>query len=358
MIYSTTLLQSDLTKELMTLIHTLEHFPKPILIASTKGKIVFVNSAWVNCTGYCQNEVAGKNPNILKSGKTSQEVYKQMWNALHNNKTFASDEVINKRKDGSEYQIQTTIFPIRHNDATKFYVQMSEDITHRKKLDYLKREFLSAAAHELKTPITTLKLLIESGLRKRADKDEITVPVAAFKLVEKELNRLTRLINDLSDVSRLETGKFNLQIDVIDIVALIQESIEQMKTVSKGHVFVFTSCKPIAVLGDGGRVKQVIINLINNAIKYSAPNTSIELSIEQDNESVTVAVKDYGVGIPAEHRIHIFDRFYQIEENMKSGLGLGLHISKQIITQHGGRIWVESQHGKGSTFFFTLKKYK
>ncbi len=338
--------------EYRSLLHSL---PYPILITSAKSKIIYVNPAWVNITGFRSEEVIGKHPHKVNQGKTPPKYNEKLKKAISSGKVFTSDEVINKRKDGSEYPIHNTIFPVFRDGKINFFVQIFEDISERKKIEQIKMAFLSTIAHELKTPITTLKLLSEVLLQRlhKLYPDDATIRDET-KIMTHELDRLTGLINDLLDVSRIETGKITINPASIDLVKIIEDSIYKMHLINNEYNIKYSGPDKIEILADSNRIEQVISNLLSNAIKHSPQSHQIEVRAQTSNHKVTVEVQDYGTGISKAHLPHIFDMFYQVEDNQKNGFGLGLFISREIIKRHHGKISVKSQPANGSTFFFTL----
>lgn len=327
----------------------------PILITTKNVEIVYVNPAWEKLTGYSLKEVIGKNPRFLKSGKTPARVYKKMWQALLSGKPFTSDEVIDKRKNGYEYRVGSTVYPVIKDSQTIYYVQRQHDITKEKQLEELRKEFLSASAHELKTPITVLKLLTQAHLNKAKKQSEDTIKVSELELIDRELDRLTRLINDMLDTSRFETGKQFMTYEEINLTDLINKTVQKIQIYAKNHkVTVNKLPNNIKVIADSTRIEQVLLNLLSNAVKYSPNNKDIMVTLTLNNNKAVVSVRDEGMGITKSKQKLIFDRYYQVKAKNKIGFGLGLYISKEIIKRHKGKIWVESQKGKGSTFFFTL----
>jgi PAS domain S-box-containing protein len=340
------------TKE-STLFHSfLASSSDPIIITTPEAKIIYVNRAWEKLTGYTSEEVEGKNPNLLRSGKTPEKYYKNLWKAVSNGNSFTSEEIVDKRKDGSLYKIHSTIYPIRSNNKNIYYVQILHDISDRKHLEDLKSEFLSLVSHELKTPITVLKLLSQTHLARFKNEGAMTLTEKDLSLLNQECDRLTDLINDMLDSSRIETGKLNMNFEVFDLTELTQSTVEKIRIVTKDHKLIFDSTPKYEVIGDKDRVEQVLINLLTNAIKYSAQKSEIAINITKQNSQVYVSVKDKGKGIPKKAHKAIFDKFYQLQR--RDGFGLGLYISKEIIKHHKGKIWVESIVGKGSTFYFSL----
>lgn len=245
---------------------------------------------------------------------------------------------------------------------------LSLDITERKKveeklkeLNYQKDEFISIASHELKTPISSIKIMSQLASKKLTkSNDKSTLDLV--NRIEGQVEKLTSLVGDLLDASRIQSGKLDLKKDKFELVELIKEVISDITTTyetEKPFSIEFKTKQKIIINADRFRLTQVLSNLFTNAIKYSPEGGKINVNVKKKNNAIEVSVTDYGIGIPKEKQDLIFNRFYQAErqkdkENRFSSLGLGLYISSNIIKQHGGKIWVESDRGKGSTFFFTL----
>lgn len=233
----------------------------------------------------------------------------------------------------------------------------TSDITKQKQLDQEKSDFLSMASHELKTPLTSMKIFID--LLKR---QQNLVPEKGGYYIDRikdQADRLAELTNDLLDVSRIETGKLKLNKDIFELNTFVEETIESIQPSTRKHEITMYHNGPVEVVADKYRIYQVLINLLTNAIKYSPKSEKILVKVDSRKNDVVVSVKDFGIGIKKEEQAKIFDRLYQVcdpEEKTYPGLGLGLFISKEIMDRHQGKIWVESKKGEGSTFFFSLPK--
>lgn len=226
-----------------------------------------------------------------------------------------------------------------------------------KRSEQRKDEFVSMASHELKTPVSALKgytQVLEKRLSSKGDSD---TAVFLTKMND-QIDRLGRLVNDLLDVSRMQAGKLELKKERFSISQLIQEIVENNPNVVKNHkVILKSSRKNLSAFGDKGRIEQVLINLLSNAVKYSPQGKEIIIRASNGGGNVQVSVQDFGIGIERVHQKKIFSRFYRVEgldEKNYPGIGVGLHIASEIIKRHGGEIGVESDKGKGSTFFFRL----
>ena len=229
------------------------------------------------------------------------------------------------------------------------------DITERKKLEQRKDEFIGIASHELKTPLTSIKgytQILERIIQEMGDEKLKTY----LKKTNTYIDRLNSLISDLLDVSKIQAGKLQMNFSTFNLKAIIKEGIETMQHTNTNHLIKLEGSANITIIGDKHRLEQVFTNLLSNAIKYSPHGKEVIVRLYKKDNEIHVSVQDFGVGIPKEKQSKLFDRFYRVEETAKqfSGLGIGLYISCEIIQRHNGRMWVESEEGKGSTFYFTL----
>jgi PAS domain S-box-containing protein len=221
---------------------------------------------------------------------------------------------------------------------------------------HLRDDFLSIAAHELKTPLTPLKLHLQA-LRQHADAGQLLQPARVDKALS-QVRRLSGLINDLLDVSRIEAGRLELERGPLALPELVCEAVADFRPVCPQHHFECRKpAEPLVILGDRGRLAQVLANLLENAVKYSPMGGAVRITIERRGAEAVVAVADSGIGIPADQQEHLFERFFRARNAPISGfggLGLGLYICRDIVQRHGGRIWVESEVERGSTFHVAL----
>lgn len=222
-------------------------------------------------------------------------------------------------------------------------------------LNAQKDTFIGFASHELKTPLTTANGYVQLGLQ---------APETAANLLPKigrQLARLSAIIADLLDISRIQAGKLDMHFEPISLVELVRSSLESMEQVTAAHQLeCLLPTQDITVLVDAKKMEQVFINLVINAVKYSAPATKITINTTLLGDEVQVSVHDQGIGIPEKHVHKIFDRFYRIvgPGNNADGLGLGLYISRSILEAHGGKIWAESTEGAGSVFYCSFPVHR
>jgi signal transduction histidine kinase len=216
-----------------------------------------------------------------------------------------------------------------------------------------KDEFIGVASHELKTPLTSVKAYLQ--LLEKIEKEQPNLTYV--HKAQESMNRLQNLVFDLLDVSKISSGQLQLEIKEFNISELIMDCIHDMQLTTTKHTIIKEGASSnVIISADRNRVEQVIINLLSNAIKYSPDEKEIIVTSKKSDSEIIVAVKDFGVGIPKSEHKKIFERFYRAtgREFGISGFGLGLYICHEIIKRHGGRIWVESEEGKGSTFYFAL----
>jgi len=232
-----------------------------------------------------------------------------------------------------------------------------EDITDRKEIERRKDDFLSIASHELKTPLTTIKGYMQVLQRNIPDNASEKFSITMGKVAQ-YIDRLNSLIAELLDVSRIQTGNIELHEAPIDFDKMVAEAVEGIQTSAPNHRIILSGSTNVSILADESHIIQVLNNLISNAIKYGPDSSVVEVHISNVSEYVKVSVKDSGVGMTSEDTKRVFERFYRGNDVQKRfpGMGIGLYVCDQIIKNHKGTLWVDSEKGKGSTFSFTLPK--
>jgi PAS domain S-box-containing protein len=232
-----------------------------------------------------------------------------------------------------------------------------EDITDRKEIERRKDDFLSIASHELKTPLTTIKGYMQVLQRNIPDNASEKFSITMGKVAQ-YIDRLNSLIAELLDVSRIQTGNIELHEAPIDFDKMVAEAVEGIQTSAPNHRIILSGSTNVSILADESHIIQVLNNLISNAIKYGPDSSVVEVHISNVSEYVKVSVKDSGVGMTSEDTKKVFERFYRGNDVQKRfpGMGIGLYVCDQIIKNHKGTLWVDSEKGKGSTFSFTLPK--
>jgi PAS domain S-box-containing protein len=265
-----------------------------------------------------------------------------------------------ERTDGTTISVGITYAPLRRNDGTlQNIIANVRDITHFREAERLKSTFISVISHELKTPVALIKGYADTLSREDADWDVDTIQNGLHVIVD-EADRLTELIENLLAASKLQAEGMRLNMDDVNLPALVQQAIERFQTQTDKHTLKsdFPADFPI-IMGDTVRLRQVIDNLISNAIKYSPKGGKILVRGSCDDQWVQVTVSDQGQGLPPEQLERVFERFYRVDNALTSstqGTGLGLYLAHAVITAHGGRIWASNNPKGGATFTFTLPR--
>ncbi len=359
-------------EELKKLSVAVQQSPAVVVITDPDGNIEYANPTFTEHTGYTLEEARGQNPRILQSGMMPKEIYENLWKTILSGKVWYG-EFHNKKKNGELYWEEAVVSAIRNEKGiiTNF-VAVKEDITEKKKLweelvaakekaeesDRLKSAFLANISHEIRTPMNGIlgfsELLKEPHLSGEEQQEYIA-------LIQQSGERMLNLINDLIDISRIEAGETLLQVSETHINKQLQDlhAFFRLQTEKKGLMLV---CRPglpdtkDTIETDETKLIQVMTNLIQNALKFTHEG-QIEFGYRKNQDMLEFYVSDTGIGIPAEQKDNVFDRFRQLDNSLTrnhEGSGLGLCISKAYIEMLGGSIWVESGSDKGSKFVFTL----
>ncbi len=363
-------------QQIKTLGSALEQSPSMIIITDKAGKIEYTNHQFVVFTQYPSQEVMGKNPRIFNPKHHSSESYNKMWESLKTGQVWKT-EFRNRKKDGTPFWENVTIAPLTGSSGlTSNYIIIKEDITEEKhkeaelikakekaeESDRLKSAFLANMSHEIRTPMNGILgfagLLEQPGLTGDEQKEYISI-------IEKSGARMLNIINEIVDISRIESGLIEVSINDVNINEQIKEVYDllYLDAVAKGIKFSFVNSlpEPKALINtDREKMYAILVNLVKNAIKYTDQgNVEFGYRVETLHAPSLLKfyVKDTGIGIPVNRQKAIFERFIQadiLDIQARQGAGLGLSIAKAYVEMLGGQIWVESEYGIGSTFYFTL----
>ncbi|SEO99026.1 Signal transduction histidine kinase [Mucilaginibacter gossypiicola] len=243
----------------------------------------------------------------------------------------------------------------RNSHLHKLTAEQEEELRRTKLIDEKKTEFISIASHELKTPLTVLKAFTQMA---KTTKEPVSDRLKGIlNKIDLQSTKLNSLVQQLLDISRAENGNLQYNLKQVKLNSFIIEQLAVMQSIMPNHTINSTLGDDADVMIDILRMEQVFSNLLGNAAKYSNINTDIEVGSVLDSEGyITISIKDQGIGMSADTMTSIFDKFYRAEDVSKThaGLGMGLYITSKIVTDHGGKIWVESEEHKGSTFHFNL----
>lgn len=327
-----------------------------IALVTAKGKVVYASPATKGLMGYTPEEFKKlTNPFELAPPDDRKFVTKLFEKLLSNPGSTENAVYRVLHKDGRKIWIESAMTNLIEDPNVNAIVINYRDISERKNFETQKIDFISIATHELKTPVTSIKGYAQV-MQSRFKKEGNIKAVEMLSKMDAQLKKLTVLIGDLLDVTQIDGGKLQFHVGFFDFNELVTDITNEMEfTTTKHHITKKIATTKI-INGDRDRIGQVITNLLSNAIKYSPHDTKIIVTITVNKTSVTLCVQDFGIGISKEKQDKVFERFFRAgdADDTFGGLGLGLFISSEIVKRHGGRIWVESTKGKGSTFCFTL----
>jgi two-component system CheB/CheR fusion protein len=315
----------------------------------------YYNQRWYQYTGLTFEQSKEWGWKVVVHPDDLEETISKYEASLHSGNIF---EIENRQKgaDGTYRWFLNRSMPLRNeNGEIVYWIGTATDIDERKRELERKDEFIGVASHELKTPLTSLKGYLQ--LMKLQTKDNFP-PVFSTYLAKVNIvaDKLQHLVDDLLDVSKINAGRLDYAKSSLNLKALIDSCIESSRLVYSGFSFELDNQHDYMVKANAERLEQVMANIINNAVKYSGGDKRVIVETKKCGDRVRVSITDFGIGLDEDQKKRIFDRFYRAEDKKYSinGLGMGLFICSQIIDTHGGIIDVESEPGKGSTFYFEL----
>ncbi|OFY39015.1 MAG: hypothetical protein A2X18_05640 [Bacteroidetes bacterium GWF2_40_14] len=365
-------LRIEADEKLRVFSRAIEQSPSSIIITDAEGKIQFVNAKFTNFMQYSLDEVKGKTPRILNPGHASKEEFEGMWETIKNRNTWHG-EFNNRKKDGTKFWENVIISPLLfHSGNISNFILIMEDITEKKKMiddlviakekaeenDRLKTAFLHNISHEIRTPMNAIvgfcDLLNDPELKPDEYKHYT-------EIITQSSHQLLSIITDIVNLSTIEAGQERIMANNLNVNSICSYVYEQfiLKVEHKGIEISYNTSLPdneATIISDETKLTQVLTNLLSNAVKFTNLG-SIEFGYLFKNDTLEFYVTDSGIGIPEEKHDEIFKRFYQIdrsENRQYGGSGLGLSISKTYIELLGGKIWLTSEAGKGTTFYFNI----
>lgn len=326
--------------------------------AQPGNPITFVNAGFERMTGYAAAEAIGKGLDLLAGADTTAAAKDKLFQAITECRPVTV-EMQASAKDGRPFWTRLVLTPVRDDqDRPANFVAILSDISPQKEAERMKNEFVSTVSHELRTPLTSLRGFAELMLEREYTPEKQR---KFIQIIHKESTRLSNLINDFLDVQRMEAGRQEYAFSKVPVGPLLADAAGMFRPTSQVHQFEVECDESLPeVRADVDRIRQVTTNLVSNAVKFSPAGGRITLAARRDPahpDMALISVTDSGIGIPAEAIGKLFEKFYRVDNTATrkiGGTGLGLSIVRQIIDAHGGRIWVESQFGSGSTFLFTL----
>jgi len=344
----------------------IEKMQEGAITLNKNGIILYCNPCFSEMTKSPLDKIIGKPFDQFIKGYTLERLH--LITASGTLKDHKMEDLL-LRTDGMQVPVLLSLTNLALEDGTALSIictdltkqkeaqQTEADINSQRKIIAQKDEFIGIASHELKTPLTSLKAYLQlMSHYKGGDLPELVKNL--ISKAELSLNKLHTLINDLLDVSKIQAGKLDFsraEVNINDLVAICTENASHM---FPDYLISYSSEANVRVMGNAERLEQVLMNLINNAVKYSPLNKEIKIRVISVADQIRISVEDKGIGMDAGQQEKIFDRFYRVDDknHMVGGLGMGLYISKEIVKDHEGTLGVESIEGEGSTFYVLLPR--
>ncbi len=330
-----------------------------IAFMTEPGTLMYVNPAWERLTGYSKAECLGSTLDLLRSGKTSVGADEALKGALRARQRFHSEEIVHRRKDGTEFHAAVTVYPITGDNDLPLNVVVESDITERKLQDKSRGEFVSLASHQLRTPLTSIIWnleLLQSADVAQMSRDQL---MNLLQGAHRSSKRMAETIDTLMQLSNLEAGRLQPNFTYAELTGLLETiRAEQLPEYLKRQHAVTIDCpRDFTVITDPVILKEVLSNLLNNAVKYTPSGGQIRFHAERRGQETVVEVADNGYGIPIHQHDKVFTKFFR-GENVQfietSGNGLGLYLVRQLISLLRAQISFTSEEHKGTAFTITL----
>lgn len=328
------------------LFNVLESIADGLVAYDKEWRYVYVSEKAARMTGLRREDIEGKRIHDLFPERINSASFKEFQRVMKDGKPAQ----IEYYSVGAKRWLRTNLYP--HDSGM---TSLFTDITESKRLEEMREEFIGVAAHEMKTPVASAKAyaqVLEALFTGKGDHGSLEL---AVKMSE-QLDKLAHLITNLLDVSKIEGGIMQLRYTTFDFNGLLTEVVDEVRPTAR-HAIVTKLCRPVLIEADRDRIRQVIMNFLTNAIKYSPHATQIIVTTAVKDGMIECRVQDFGIGIDKKDQAHIFERFYRAQGGSREtypGIGLGLYISSAIVAQHGGTCKTESVKGKGSIFSFSV----
>lgn len=338
-----------------------EACPNGMVMIDGSGKMVMVNAEIEQQFGYLRDELIGQTAEMLVPVRLRNQytLQREAFNRRPESRRIgAGPDLFGLRKDGSEFSVEIGLTPI-HTTKDLLVLGVIVDVSERKRMQRLKDEFVSTVSHELRTPLTS----ISGSLGLLVGQWSGKLPEPATRLLTiayKNSQRLVRLVNDILDIEKVESGRVVFILGRVDVRPLLDQAIENNRGFAESygvHIRLDTASADGEVNADPDRLVQVITNLLSNAVKFSAADEEVVIGVENDGKVVRISVRDHGSGVPADFKPHIFEKFSQADatsSRQKGGTGLGLSIVKQIVERLGGEVGFDDAPDGGTIFHVDL----
>lgn len=338
----------------------LDHMSECVLVTDRTGRIVRSNEAARELLGAVMPGMSLSDPEwqsaLQIEGPEGVALCPKEWPLARaaQGQEFTGQEVSVRRGDAKSRHISVDGRPVLDGKGEVVLgVTIIHDVTAAHEMDQLKDEFLSLAAHELKTPLTSLKGYAQM-LLSSSDESLGDLRRRALEVMDRQVDRVNHMVEQFLLVEEIRSGRLLLRPESVDLSSVVSAACERARALANGR---FVECQPSAsvqVTADGKSLTLILANLLDNALKFSPEGGIVSTTVSVEDKEAIVCVRDSGVGIPKDKQGYVFERFYQVQPGTLRGIGLGLYISQELVASHGGRMWLESQEGEGSRFYFAL----
>jgi PAS domain S-box-containing protein len=357
-------LYQQVSEERGALSAIIDNSAEGVMILDSVGRVQVFNRALARMTGWEAKEALGRpaiEVLVLYDRQGSPQPLPEsppLRTSAVETRRYVEGEVV--RRGGPPVTVGVTVTPLYDDEGYLARAILNVvDITRFRQAEELKSTFVSVVSHELKTPVALIKGYAETLRREDVEWDRDTMQ-ESLAVIGEEADHLTHLIDSLLEASRIQAGGLKLEPTDVNLPRLAERVVDGFRTQTEIHTFEIDFPPDFPrVWGDPERLREVLSNLVSNAVKYSPEGGTVWLGGRVDGTGVTIYVADQGIGIPAEEQGRIFDRFHRVDSGLRrstEGTGLGLYLVKAIVEAHGGRVWVESAPGRGSIFMFTLPR--
>jgi two-component system phosphate regulon sensor histidine kinase PhoR len=356
-----TKVEDELRNNQERLSRILETMAEGVGIVDARGSLIYANPMAQKILGLKQSKILERTyddpnwKNLRIDGTPLPSNEHPMSIMMTTRKPVFDQEIAVQPPDGERFYISINAAPLLDEQGEiTGGIGTFMDVTQRRKITQHKDEFISVASHELRTPVTTLQASLQL-LSRMKDNPSPTMLPKLIDQANKSLNRVSVLIEDLLNTTKMADGQLHLNKTPTNLASLLSDCCNNVRT-GEEHNIIVTGDKELQANIDADKIDQVVVNLVNNAVKYAPDSKDITINITRQGDFAKISISDKGLGIPAEKLPHLFDRYYRVDSSGKqySGLGLGLYICAEIIKKHNGQIGATSELGRGSTFWFTL----
>lgn len=340
-------LLDEMSTERGKLATVLTNIADAIIMTDAEGEVVLANPASERLFGFRVSDIPKPLIEVVRDHE-AEEMLKQCLRTRQT-QTVQFESIVSKRF------LRAITVPIAEGKLTGALL-LFQDLTEVRSLQTMRKELVANISHELRTPLAGIKAMVET-LKEGAVSDK-QAALNFLERIDDEIDRLAQMVAELTELSRIETGRAELNMVSLDLNSLVEEVIAQLNPLAQRHQIIITTDLTAdlpAIRADNDRIRQTLVNLVHNAIKFNHPGGKVIVSTRLDREFIITSVSDTGLGISKQDLPHVFERFYKADKaRTNGGSGLGLAIAKHIVQAHGGNIWAQSEEGKGSTFSFSL----